>query len=176
MRLPAFIANLLGLGSATQVDDSGDLQRMQVTERAAGNGFADRVTDKVPRIGEYGFSSNPPLDCEVIVIRRAGDRGQPIVIATSHRASRPKNLQPGEVIVYGNFGGFIKFTAAGPVIDGGGQPVRVQNGDVHVVGDVVSRCDGTSVSLNGLRDAYDAHKHTGVSTGTGVSGVSDHPV
>jgi phage gp45-like len=171
-----WLANLIGIGQATVVDDSGDLQLLQVTERAAGKGFADRVTDRVMRLTEFGFSSAPPIGAEVMVIRRGADRAQPMVIATSHRPSRRKNLQPGEVIIYNADGSYVWIKNSGIVIDGGGQPITVQNGDLHVVGDVVSRSSGTPVSLNGLRDAYDLHKHTGVSTGTGLSGLPDHPV
>lgn len=176
-----FFANLVGIGSATQVDDSGEMQLVQVTEGAQGKGFAARVTDKVRRVTEFGFASVPPLGSEVMVIRRGGDRSHSVVIATSHRQSRLKNLGPGDVAVYDVRGAYVKFTSSGIVVDGAGQTVTIQNcghvqvnGDLQVTGDVVSRSGGSAVSLNGVRDAYVAHHHTGVTTGAGVSGPSDH--
>jgi len=177
-----FIANILGIGRATLVDDDGELQLVQVTERAFGAGFADRVLDKVRRVTEFGFSSVPPPEAEVLVIRRGGDRSHSLVIATSHRPSRPRGLQSGDVCVYDIRGARILLGPNGIEVDGGGRPVTVRNTPkvrleadlLEVTGDVVSRADGARVSLNGVRDAYHDHKHTGVQAGTATSGLSDH--
>lgn len=162
--------NLIGIGLATQADDTGDVQRLQVTEKAAGKGFADRITDKVRRLTEFGFTSVPPLQAEVLVLRRDGDRSQSMVIATSHRPSRMKNLQPGDVAVYDVRGAYVKFTSAGIVIDGAGLPMTIQNvgtvtinGDLHVTGEVVGHSNGTQVALT-------THLHSGVQTGGGKTG------
>lgn len=184
------IANLIGIGRATLVDDSGEVQLVQVTEGAAGNGFADRVIDKVRRVSEFGFASVPPLESEVLILRRLGQRARSIVIGTSHRASRQKDLKPGDAGIYDVRGAKVMLTANGLVIDCAGLPAVIQNattvtlkasGKVRVeadtlecTGDVVSRADGTKVSLSALRDAYAAHKHTAVQVGTGVSGLTDH--
>lgn len=157
-----FLANLIAIGRSTVVDDSGEVQLIQVTEGARGTGGSDRVTDHVVRMTEFGFSSVPPADTEVLVIRRSADRSKSTVIATSHRASRPKNLQPGDVCVYDNRGAKVTFTSSGIVVDSGGQPVTVM-GDLHVTGEVVIHTGGTPITLG-------THIHTGVSTGGGVSG------
>lgn len=176
------LANLIAFGRATLVDDGGELQLVQVTEKAFGTGFADRIIDHVRRLTEFGFSSVPPAESEVLVIRRGGDRGQSIVIATSHRPSRPRSLQPGDACLYDVRGARILLGPNGIEVDGGGRPVTVKNTPkvrletdlLEVTGDVVSRADGSRVSLNGVRDAYVAHKHLQVKTGTDVSGASDH--
>lgn len=162
--------NLIGIGLATRVDDSGELQRVQVTEKAAGKGFSDRVTDKVRRLTDFGFTSNPPLNAEVMVLRRGGDRSQSMVVATSHRPSRLKNLQPGDVAVYDVRGAYVKFTGSGIVIDGAGQQMTIQNvgkvvinGDLEVTGEVTAKSTGTSVKLS-------THLHSGVQTGGGKTG------
>jgi phage baseplate assembly protein V len=180
--LARWAANYLGIGHATVVDDTGELQLLQVTERAKGRGFADRVTDKIRRVAEYGFSSVPPADTEVLVLRRGGDRAQPIVVGTSHRPSRKKNLQPGDVALYRDGGAFVLLAADRIEIDAAGHDVVVRNASkvrletdlLEVTGDVVSRADGARVSLNAVRDAYHDHKHTGVQAGTATSGLSDH--
>lgn len=166
--------NLIGIGRITLNDDDGDLQLVQVTEGAEGEGFSDRVLDKVPRLTEFGFTSVAPDGAVCLVIRRFGERLKSIVVATSHPASRPKGLQPGDVCVYDVRGATVKFTSSGIVVDGAGQTVQVI-GDLHVTGDVVSRSGGASVSLNTVHDKYNAHKHTGVSTGAGLSGTTDSP-
>lgn len=187
-----FILNLFGIGHATMIDDDGEVQKLQLTEKAAGSGFKDRITDKVRRVMEFGFTSVPPIDSEVLVIGLLGDRSGRVAIASNHRPSRIKGLKPGDVALYDVRGAKITFTEDGLLIDCAGLPATIQNTTtltikastkvrieatkLEVTGDVVSRADGTPVSLNGLRDAYHAHKHTGVQTGSGSTGVTDHDV
>lgn len=178
------LINLLGFGRVSLVDDGEELQRVQVTEGAAGTGFADRVSDDVIRLAEFGFTSNPPIDAEVLLLRRSGDRSQSVVVATSHRPSRRRDLKPGDSAVYDVRGAYVWFTEDGIVIDGAGLPVIVRNTTklrveaelLEVTGDVVSRADGAPVSLNALRDAYSAHGHVGVQAGSDTSGLTDHDV
>lgn len=195
------LANIVGIGRATAVDDTGQLQLVQVTEGATGSGFADRITDKVTRTAEFGFSSSPPLESEVVMLRVAADRSGSIIISTSHRPSRPTGLQPGDTALYDVRGAIIKLSAAGMTIDAAGLPIVIQNaskitldspevemtgkltvagditasGDINVAGNVTERTSATPISLGTLRDAYEAHKHTGVQTGSGSTGATDHP-
>ncbi|WP_260927341.1 phage baseplate assembly protein V [Novosphingobium sp. 9] len=184
------LQNLLGIGKMTVHDDSGDVQTMQVTEGAAGSGFFSRVTDNVKRVTEFGFHSVPPLGSEVVVLRRGGDRSNSIVIATSHRASRPKDLQAGDTALFDERGAIFKLTAAGPVLDAAGLEIVIQNaskitfdcpeveftGNVAVAGTLTGDTNGAAVELGALRDAYNAHGHIEVSKGTDTSGKTDHTV
>lgn len=168
----ARLLNLIGIGRMTLIDDTGDVQLVQMTEGTAGNGLADRVTERIKRITEYGFASSPPADTDVVVLRRNGDRGLGLAIATSHKASRPKNLPKGDVWIYDLRGHAVKMTAHGIEIDAAGDQVTVTNAsriraecDIETTGDIISRCDGQSVSLNALRDAYDVHDHPPIAAG-----------
>jgi phage baseplate assembly protein V len=222
----SFLANLVGIGRVKVVDDKGDLQLMQVEEGAEGKGFAKRITDKVRRFGQFGFASVSPVDAEVLLLRRHADRAQSIAIATNHRESRPKDMKPGDTVVYDVRGAKVQLTEDGLLIDCAGLPARIANATtvsiegsdkvhieaptielegetisitatnkVHIEaptielqgnvtgsgtlvaeGDVTARHGGTAVSVGALRDAYQAHKHGGVDTGGGTSGVSDHLV
>ncbi|WP_242183075.1 phage baseplate assembly protein [Sphingomonas sp. CARO-RG-8B-R24-01] len=167
------ILNFIGIGRASLVDDSQDVQTVQLTEGAAGNGSAPRVTDGVQRVTEFGFTSVPPDGTEVIVIRRNGDRGNSIAIATSHRASRPRDLAKGDVAIYDSRGRIIKLTADGIEIHAAGSTVKVTDAakvrcecDVETTGDIVSRADGQRVSLNALHDAYNLHDHPPIAGST----------
>lgn len=175
------LGSLFGFGRVTDIDDTGDAQVLQVTQGARGTGFKARVLDKINRLSQFGIASVPPKDAGVLMIHLGGDRSQTFVIATHHAASRLKNLQPGDSALYDVRGAMIKLTAAGLEIDCAGQAAVIRNystctfeGDIHVTGDVVSRSAGTPVSLNGLRDAYHDHKHSGVTAGGALSGLTDH--
>lgn len=194
-------ARLIGFGRASLIDDDGDMQLVQVTEGAAGNGFADRVIDRVRRVAEFGFASVPPLGSEVMMLRRGADRSQSVVVGTSHRPSRPRGMKPGDAGIYDVRGAKVILTENGLVIDCAGLPAIVQNcptitlkatekvvidapetdltgdvtigGAVSAVGEITARTGGTSTALGALRDAYALHKHGLVQTGTGASGPTD---
>lgn len=175
------LGRLFGFGRVTDVDDTGDAQVLQVTQGARGTGFKARILDKINRLSQFGIASVPPEDAGVLMIHLGGDRSQTFVIATHHAASRLKNLQPGDSALYDVRGAAISLTADGLDIDCAGKPAQIRNfstltveGNLHVTGDIVSRSDGTPVSLNGLRDAYHDHKHGGVAAGAAVSGLTDH--
>lgn len=172
------LLHVIGLGRLTLVDDSESVQLGQVTVGTLGIDQADEVFDKVRRVTEYGFTGVPPDDTDVVMVRVNGQRAGSVIIATSHKASRPTSLKVGDVAIYDNRGRSIKLTADGITIDGGGDMVTITNAskvrcecDIETTGDVISRADGTPVSLNDLRDAYDAHDHppatAGASWGSG---------
>jgi phage baseplate assembly protein gpV len=84
-------------------------------------------------------------------------------------------------------GAILSFTAVGPILDCAGLPLIIRNaskvtidapeieftGNLKVSGTVTALTSGTAVELGALRDKYNAHKHTGVSTGSGTSGQTD---
>ena len=178
------IANAIGLGRLKLLDDTGPVQMVQVDQGAIGPDNARRLLDRVRRVMEFGFVSSPPVGTEAVLARLGGSRTLSLVIGTNHQASRPRDLQEGDSALYDVRGARVWLTANGIVIDGAGMPVTVQNTPkvrvvadlVEVTGDVVSRADGTRVSLNALRDAYDAHKHPGVTPGVSTTGTTDHAV
>jgi len=171
------LANLVGAGSVTGADDTGPVQTLQITERASGSGFADRVLDKVLRFFQFGFTSVPPLDSETLTLRRGGERGLTIVIGTNHRPSRPTGLQPGDSAQYDARGAIIKLTAAGLTIDCAGLPYVIQNtsgvnikGDLVVDGEITGLNTSSALTMSAIRSFANSHDHSGVSTGTGNSG------
>lgn len=188
---------MVGIGRVKIVDDSKqELQILQVAEGPTGSDKSEAVTDHVPSIGHFGFSSNMPLESEVVLLRIGGDRSQSIAIGSSHRPSRPKDLGTGDSMQYrakdGALSAYIWLkdgviqidAAAGDVVIQNAAnvtvkattKVRIEAPKLEVTGDIVSRAGGAEVSLNALRDAYHAHKHSGVTTGTGSSGTTDHDI
>lgn len=190
------ILNLIGVGRAVLVDDMKDVQRVQISQGNTGSDDGESLTDNVAVIGRFGFSSNAPPKSEHVLVRMGGNRSQTIAIGSNHRPSRPTGLEPGDAIFYrakdGALGACVWLKDGVIQVDADGDDVMIQNAALvtvkattkvrletpllEVTGDIVSRADGATVSLNELRDAYHAHKHTGVQSGSSSSGPTDHDV
>lgn len=84
---------------------------------------------------------------------------------------RPPRVESGEMHLVHSSGDYIKFTADGIQSKG----TWIHDGPLLTTGDMTDISGSNSVTLQQLRDAYDAHKHTGVQTGGGTTGTTDHP-
>lgn len=74
-----------------RVDDGGDLQRMQVES------IGHSVYDNVEKFEQFGFTSNPPLGLDAIIVERCGKH---IIVAIGDRKYRIKNLGSGDTAIY----------------------------------------------------------------------------
>lgn len=150
------------------IDDSGDLQRVQVTLLAA------EPRDHIERVQQYGVSSHPHPGAEAVVVCVGGSRDHPIVIAIDDRRYRVRGLRPGEVVLFDDLGHLIHLTREGIVIDGAGQPVTIKNAPrvrmetdlLEVTGEIKDRCDGDGKTMSGMRSVFNSHDHPGDSGGT----------
>lgn len=166
------LLNLITFGRVALVDDGGDFQRLQIVRRATGTGGGERITDRVIRLADFGFASAPPADADALVLNRNGDSAHALVVATAHRASRPRNLGEGDVVVYDARGRALRLTATGIEIDAAGGDVTVTNAakvrctcNVETTGDVIARADGERVSLAHLHDVFNVHVHPPITAG-----------
>ncbi len=172
------VLGIIGRGRVKFVDDSGPVQEMQVLM----NGI--ETPDNRMRVPEFGFTSNPPEDSDVIAVHIAGDRSAGAVLGTNHQPSRPTGLQPGETMLYSEDGKYVYLTAAGGiVVEAKGQPVTVNNasnvtvncsgifkivapGGVQIVaptvtstGDIQDNSGTNSHTMAQMRSIYDTHTH-----------------
>jgi phage baseplate assembly protein V len=85
-------------GIISAAKDSGNLQTVKMEI------LKDEVIDNIPRIQEFGLSSNPPADAEAVVLCIGADRSNMVVIATDYSKGRPKDLAAGDTVLY-NKGG-----------------------------------------------------------------------
>lgn len=85
------------------ISDEGGLQKIQASL------LADELHSNVDRVQEYGFSSVPLPGSEGVFLAVGGSREHGVIVATDDRRYRPKNLQPGEVMLYTDEGNFVKF-------------------------------------------------------------------
>ncbi|MGN6589302.1 MAG: phage baseplate assembly protein V [Sphingomicrobium sp.] len=113
---------IIGRGRVKFVDDSGPVQKVQVLM----NGI--ETPDNRYRVPEFGLTSNPPEDSDVIAVHLDGDRSAGAVIGTNHQLSRPRGLQPGETMLYSQDGKSVYLTSSGGiVVEAKGQDVVVND-------------------------------------------------
>ena len=102
---------MIGRGTVTNSEDGGPVRKLQVRIHD------DELHDNVTQVQEYGFASRPLAGCDALLSFIGGDRTAGIVHGTNDQRYRPKNLQPGDVVVYDWRGNWIKLSAAGVTIN-----------------------------------------------------------
>ena len=107
-RLFRRVQNMVQVGtSTTAAIDSGNAQTVQVkTHRAM-------TRDGVPVLYVFGVSSSPPVGSDLVVLNVAGDSSNGFVISTAHKASRPRDLLPGQTALYDQAGSQLHLDNAG---------------------------------------------------------------
>ena len=149
----------IGRARVMLVDDSKAVQLAQVQLDSSS------TLDPVPRLAEYGFTSNPPPGADAVTLSLGGNRADTVIIATGHQSYRLKSLASGEVALYDMFGQVVKLGASGITITA---PLGATvNGNLAVNGNTTFT---GSVTANG--HAIDnTHKHTGVQAGSSDTGT-----
>jgi phage baseplate assembly protein V len=84
-----------------KTDDSGTQQKMKL------RGLKSEELDEIVRILPHGFSSNPPVDAEGIILSLGGRSDRALVLGIEHKDHRPKNLPLGTSILYDDKGNVI---------------------------------------------------------------------
>ncbi|GAB7525317.1 phage baseplate assembly protein domain-containing protein [Paraburkholderia sp. 2C] len=179
-RIARFLSVVVGRGRITTTNDGGNVQMVQ----GLINGL--ETVDNLPRLAEFGFSSVLPTDGspDFVMVNLGSGRNNAAVIATGHQQSRPKNLKPGEVMVYSQDGKSVYLTASGGiVVEAKGQPVTVNDASnvtvncsgvfkvvapggvefdtplVKSSGDIQDNFNTNSRTMAGMRTIYNGHKH-----------------
>ncbi|HIC8722683.1 TPA: phage baseplate assembly protein domain-containing protein [Enterobacter ludwigii] len=158
----------VSIGRITATSDSGPIQKLQVQTPL-------EVRGDTPRMSDFGFSSGLPVGSDVVVAFLGGDRSSGVIIASNHQSYRQSGLNPGETIIYSQWGQLVKLTETGITIDAAGQPVDVVNSTVVTItaseeviaktpvlkctGDIIDNCESNTATLKQLREAYNDHDH-----------------
>jgi phage baseplate assembly protein V len=171
-------------GTLGGVDDAGGLQRSQVTM------LAGEVRDNVERVQPFGFSSVPLPGADCLVICVGGNRDHPVIVNVDDRRHRPAGLEAGEVCIYSPQAGHRvtlkadrsveveglrivikgeeKIRLEAPIVEltggittAGGGPLAVTASALAVSGDVQDRSGSGGMTMQGMREDYNAHHHGG---------------
>ena len=156
-------------GVLRAVNDTASRQTLQV-ELLKGE-----LRDGIERMQNYGLNSHP-LGGDVAVAFLGGNREQGIVLVVDDRRYR-LNLQPGEVALYDDLGNkvellrtMVKVTAV-QHLEATAPTTTINsavtiNGPLTVNGNVAT----TGTITNNSKDIGSAHKHNGVTVGSGSTG------
>jgi phage baseplate assembly protein V len=95
--------------------------------------------------------------------------------------AQPPHVPSGEGLIQHKDGALLHFKPSGVVelVAPGGFKVTANTavtGNLTVSGDVTDNFDGNTKTVKDLRDAYDAHHHSGVQSGSSLTGTTDHAV
>ncbi|EFJ5340427.1 phage baseplate assembly protein [Escherichia coli] len=171
------LVSLLSVGRVTACDDSGVVQTVQVQSPS-------EVRSDTPVLQQFGFSSVLPVGTDVMVLSLAGNRSSAVVVASGHQSYRINGLRSGEVVVYNQWGQYVRLGEDGIVVEASGQPVTVNSAttlkvtatdgvtletpSLKVTGDITDNCETNSTTLRTLREAYNTHTHpvSGVESGS----------
>lgn len=119
-------------------DDTKGIQLAKVTL------MKDETREGLERVQNFGFTSNPPDQSEVVALFVGGNREHGFVVACDHRASRKKGLQKGECAVYTDDGTYIILKKGGEVEIKAATKVTLDAPNVEMTG---------NLKVNGTLDA-----------------------
>lgn len=85
---------MVGRGIIKAIDDSGGIQKLQCSF------LKNEASTGMERMGNYGISSWPLPDCEVLAVFIGGNRDHGIIVATEDRRHRVKNGNEGDIAIY----------------------------------------------------------------------------
>lgn len=140
------------------INDAGGLQVLQI------NALASETVDGVERVQNYGLTSHPPRGSTAIAVAVGGNRNHLVAIAVDDEASRPRELEEGEVALYNN-------ANAQQLLDRDGN-IRIRcrqyviDADEVVINAPVTHTQGNLASHGKV---LHTHKHKGVVPGGGIS-------
>lgn len=100
------VKTMLMRATLTAVDDSQDLQQMQVSR------LEDEVLEGCERVGQYGIASNPPLGSEVIIGQIGSNADHQVVLGVDD-SSRPHPIPLGSTVIYDAAGTLITLDGVG---------------------------------------------------------------
>lgn len=172
------LANMVIRGMVSGVDDSAQVQTLQISGRSASSkAFIEHMQ-------AYGLSVHPKRGAEHVSLFMQGSTSHGVTIMVADRRYRLKGLAEGEVALYDDQGQKVHLTRTGIVIDGAGKDITIQNtphvtmttdkltvaGDLEVVGNITAfSTSATPISMSAMKTTYNGHTHTdpqGGSVGT----------
>ena len=171
------LRNLISRAVITAVDSARKCQSVGLKM------IAGDQKQHVEHLEPYGFTSAAQNGAEGVALFPAGDRSHGVVVVVADRRYRLKGLKRGEVALYDDLGQSVVLTRSGIVVNGAGKPIIFQNAPkarfempVESTADITDNCDSGGLSMQQMRQTYNAHKHTENADGGGITDTPDQPM
>ena len=152
-------------------DDEGDQQTLTLY------GQKNETLKKVPRIQNFGESSNPPVGSHGMGLQFGGADGGRLLNAAlglEHAASRPRNLKPGQKAVYDDKGNITRYLGDDGIWhDAGTRSQKVTGKTIEITGTdkVVVKVGSMTVTVTAGRVDLGGEGGSPVMTQAGPSSV-----
>jgi phage gp45-like len=136
-RLYRRVMMMLAPVKITATDDTGPVHRVQV------RAMAPEQIDNVAVLQLYGIVSHAPVGSDAMALFVSGDRSNAVIVATGHQASRPRDTQQGEFMIYTDEGDSVLLSRGKIIAIKCGTRVHIDcplveiSGDLHVTGEIV---------------------------------------
>jgi phage baseplate assembly protein V len=153
---------MVGRAIIRLVNDAARVQEAQVTL------LEDETRDGVERFQEYGFTSVPLPGAEAIMVSVSGNRDHGVIIAVEDRRYRLTGIEGGEVALYTDEGDKIHLKR-GNAIDIDTDTLTINATTKVQVNTPLLQVTGGDVKADTI--SLKTHKHGGVTTGSGQTGV-----
>ncbi|MCE7510252.1 phage baseplate assembly protein V [Alloalcanivorax xenomutans] len=129
MRVPDLIRRLASAGRLLRVDDSPQVQVVQV-ELLAGE------VRNLQRLQDYGITSVPLPGAEGVAVSLNGQRGRTVMLKVDDRRYRPVDLEPGDTCLYTHEGTVVHLQKGQRVLVEGATQVTVKSAGIVLDGPV----------------------------------------
>ncbi|MGB1763015.1 phage baseplate assembly protein V [Alloalcanivorax xenomutans] len=129
MRVPDLIRRLASAGRLLRVDDSPQVQVVQV-ELLAGE------IRNLQRLQDYGITSVPLPGAEGVAVSLNGQRGRTVMLKVDDRRYRPVDLEPGDTCLYTHEGTVVHLQKGQKILVEGATQVTVKSAGIVLDGPV----------------------------------------
>lgn len=142
---------MVSRGVVKLVNDSLKCQGLQVQL------LADELRSGVERFEDYGFTSHPYENAEVLYLSVGGNRSHGVAVRVFDRRYRPTDMDEGDVCLFTDDGERVYLDKSTDFVNLGAKAAA----------DFIAQAQLTLDRLQQIATAYDQHIHA---TGTGPSG------
>lgn len=176
------IAGLVNRSAITAVDGSKSMRTVQAEL------LAEDVRERVEHFEPYGFTSEPHIGAEGLMVSLDGDRDHTLAVIIADRRYRLRNLQAGEVALYDDLGRCVMLRRDEVLVDAKDAPVVINTtstltatvgsvatvkaskivlntpivectGEVIAKGDITDHNGAGGRSMSSMRSVYNSHVH-----------------
>ncbi len=143
-------------GSIKIVNDALMCQGLQVELTS------DRLSDEVERFEDYGLTSHPFVDAEVLCLTVGANAGHKVVARVNDRRHRPTDMAEGDVCLYTDKGERVYLDSGNDIVHLG---AKSASDFVALAADVLSELQAVKADFDTLKGLLVAHVHPGVAAG-----------